>query len=268
MAYSQMGKSGIPLRPDVYISMDHTVNSVFVEVPEENGFILIDTGMPNRAENFIQTAEELFGKDAKPLAILLTHGHFDHVGSVIELVKAWHVPVYAHPNEMPYLTGQRKYVLPVKPVSDPALKKQQRVKAPVEAIDLGEAVHPLPEDGSVPFLPEFEWVEAFGHSPGQVAFYRAKDGLLIAGDAFITTNQSELFNVLVPEKTISGPPQILTTDWETAKESVARLLALKPRAAVTGHGVPLRGEELIEKLTDLVENWTDIALPAHLQMVK
>src|SRR5699024_8639742 len=101
MAYSQMGKSGIPLRPDVFVSMDQTVNSIFIGTPGKSEFVLIDTGMPNRAESFIRTAKELFGEEAKPRAILLTHGHFDHVGSIIELVEKWQVPVYAHKKELP-----------------------------------------------------------------------------------------------------------------------------------------------------------------------
>jgi len=267
MAYSQMGKSGIPLRPDVFVSMDQTVNSIFIGTPGKSEFVLIDTGMPNRAESFIRTAKELFGEEAKPRAILLTHGHFDHVGSIIELVEKWQVPVYAHKKELPYLTGKKKYDLPKKPADDSPMKKQAKVKSPVEAIDLGSKVHPLPENGEVPFLPDFEWIPTPGHSPGQVAFYRKEDGMLIAGDAFITTSQTDLFNVLVPEKTISGPPQILTTDWETAKESVQRLMKLYPKVGVTGHGVPLRGEELLEALHYLIENWDTVALPAYLQKV-
>jgi glyoxylase-like metal-dependent hydrolase (beta-lactamase superfamily II) len=40
---------------------------------------------------------------------VLTHGHFDHVGSVIELADYWNVPVYAHKLELPYLVGQMDY---------------------------------------------------------------------------------------------------------------------------------------------------------------
>ena len=51
-------------------------------------------------------------RTARPQAIILTHGHFDHTGAVEELLKNWDVPVYAHPREMPYLTGQIKYPPP------------------------------------------------------------------------------------------------------------------------------------------------------------
>lgn len=265
-AYIEMADSGIPVRPDIFVSMDQTVNSVFIKTPEENGFILVDTGMPNRAKHFIRVAKELFGKDARPKAILLTHGHFDHVGSVIELVKEWDVPVYAHKDELPYLTGKKKYKLPFTPQKSLATDSQKKVKSPTEAIDLGMSVHALPDDFSVPFLPDFEWVPAPGHSPGQVAFFRKSDGTLLAGDAFITTSQEDLFSVLTPEKIISGPPRILTTQWEMAKKSVERLAMLRPQLAVTGHGIPFRGEELRQQLSRLIECWEKIAPPAVLQM--
>ncbi|MDY0395290.1 MBL fold metallo-hydrolase [Virgibacillus halophilus] len=38
---------------------------------------------------------------------MLTHGHFDHVGGLVDLVKEWEVPVYAHSLEFPYLTGKK-----------------------------------------------------------------------------------------------------------------------------------------------------------------
>ena len=50
--------------------------------------------------------KERFGENNKPKAIVLTHGHFDHVGAVVDLVRKWDVPVYAHEAELPYLTAE------------------------------------------------------------------------------------------------------------------------------------------------------------------
>ena len=44
-------------------------------------------------------------------AILLTHGHFDHVGAVKKLAEEWDVSVYAHPLEHPFLNGTSSYPL-------------------------------------------------------------------------------------------------------------------------------------------------------------
>ena len=48
-------------------------------------------------------------RDARPEAILLTHGHMDHAGSALDLANFWDVSVFAHPLELPYLTGRSKY---------------------------------------------------------------------------------------------------------------------------------------------------------------
>src|SRR3954471_21965310 len=64
------------------------------------GWTLIDAGLPFQAKRIRAWAEKNFGQNAKPQAIVLTHGHFDHVGSLEALLDHWDVPVYAHPLEM------------------------------------------------------------------------------------------------------------------------------------------------------------------------
>src|ERR1700710_183150 len=49
---------------------------------------------------------------ALPSAIVLTHGHFDHVGPLETLAKEWDVPIYAHKLEHPYLNGTKSYPPP------------------------------------------------------------------------------------------------------------------------------------------------------------
>lgn len=122
---------------------------------------------------------------------------------------------------------------------------------------------PFPEDGTVPHLPHFRWIHTPGHAQGHVSLFREKDKTLIAGDAFVTVKQDELYKVLTQEQEINGPPRYLTPDWKSAKESVMRLEALKPAVAVTGHGLPMSGEKLTNGLTKLVENFEDIAVPDY-----
>lgn len=86
--------------------------------PQKNEFVLIDAGMPKSAEKIISVVEECFGHDCQPKAIILTHGYFDYVGGIIELIKHWHVPVYAHSLELPYLTGEQNYPYPDSSVSN------------------------------------------------------------------------------------------------------------------------------------------------------
>ena len=42
-------------------------------------------------------------------AIVMTHGHFDHVGALEDLAEEWDTPVDAHPLEHPYLDGKASY---------------------------------------------------------------------------------------------------------------------------------------------------------------
>ena len=59
------------------------VNVVFLgsKDPNAGGWVLIDAGIMGSA-NFIKEAvEQRFGAKSRPYAILMTHGHFDHVGA-------------------------------------------------------------------------------------------------------------------------------------------------------------------------------------------
>lgn len=253
---------GLEVLPDLYSHTIQIVNIVLVGSPETGEFVLVDAGMPKSADDIISVTEERFGANSRPKAIMLTHGHFDHVGAIIELVQHWDVPVYAHELEIPYLTGQRSY-----PEPDPTVEGGMVAKMsplfPNEPINLGTHVEVLPSDGAVPHIPDFRWVHTPGHSPGHVSFFRDNDRALIVGDAFVTVKQEYLYKVITQEQEISGPPRYLTTDWKAAKESVQKLHALKPSVAITGHGVPMTGELLSESLDKLVNNFDTIANPDY-----
>ena len=80
----------------------------------DRGWVLIDTGLPDRAGMIDRRRRGRFGADARPSAIVLTHGHSIMSGALRTLAEQWDVPVFAHPLELPYLTGRSAY-----PPADP-----------------------------------------------------------------------------------------------------------------------------------------------------
>lgn len=259
--YSVNNGEGKEVRNDLYYWTNQIVNVCFYGTPGSREWVLIDCGMPHSKEKIMEEAEERFGHSGKPLAIVLTHGHFDHVGSLEPLLKEWDVPVYAHEMEIPYLNGKKDYPKG-DPTVDGGLVSELSPFYPHHGIDISDNLHVLPANGEIPFMPRWKWIHTPGHTPGHVSFYRESDGTLIAGDAFVTVKQESLYKVVFQKKEISGPPKYFTMDWEAARESVVTLSRLNPEAAVTGHGEVMEGKELEGSLGKLIERFDEMALPA------
>jgi glyoxylase-like metal-dependent hydrolase (beta-lactamase superfamily II) len=225
-------------------------------------WVLIDAGLQGCMSAILDAAEKRFGKGVPPRAIVLTHGHFDHVGAFPELFERWDVPVYAHSLELPHLTGRADYPPPDPTVGEGAMALMS-FGYPNRAIDLGPRVKPLPEDGSVPHMPGWRWIHTPGHTAGHVSLFRDSDRCVVAGDAFVTVKQESLYAVATQKEEIHGPPAYFTPDWNAARRSVETLAALKPMIAATGHGTPMRGEDLARGLDRLARDFDDLALPDH-----
>jgi glyoxylase-like metal-dependent hydrolase (beta-lactamase superfamily II) len=234
-------------------------NVVFVGAPRSSEWILVDAGMIATADSIKKAALERYGA-VPPQAIILTHGHFDHVGALHELFKEWDVPVYAHQRELPYLTGQADYPEP-DPTVGGGLLALAAPLYPNKGIDITGHIRTLPEDGTVPGMPEWAWLPTPGHTPGHISLFRERDRTIIAGDAFITVKQESVFAVLTQARTIHGPPMYFTPDWPLSHESVLLLEKLKPEIAITGHGLPMQGEELRSGLKILAQDFDRIAVP-------
>lgn len=259
---SVASRRGQEVTEDVYYYTDQIVNLCFIGRPKNDEWVLIDTGLPYAAKEIMEIAHKRFGKDRPPKYILLTHGHFDHVGGVIDLVKQWKVPVYVHELELPYVTGKKAYPMPDATVEGGLLAKISPMY-PNEPINLGKYVKTLPEDGLIPGLPEWRWLHTPGHSPGHISLFREKDSLLLSADAFITVKQDSFYNVLLQVPEVNGPPRYLTTNWEDAKRSVEKLHQLQPKTVIPGHGVMLTGDKLKTGLDHLVINFDALAIPDY-----
>lgn len=225
-------------------------------------WVLIDAGIPGSAQAILSAVERRFGQAARPTAIVLTHGHFDHVGSLEQLAERWNVSIYAHPLELPYLNGSMAYP-PPDPTVGGGLMAALSPMYPRGPIDVRRWLRPLPDDGTVPGMPDWQWLHTPGHTAGHVSLWRETDRTLIAGDAFITTNQESAYAVALQRTEIHGPPTYFTSDWGAARQSVERLAALEPELVITGHGRALADAEMRMALHTLANDFDRIAVPEH-----
>lgn len=247
--------------PGIWRIRDKFVNMYLVHNPADNTWVLIDAGLGTSARKIRKVANELFWPETRPTAIILTHAHFDHTGSLRTLADEWDVPVYAHSMERPYLTGASSYP-PPDPSVGGGLMALMSFLYPKGPIDLTDRFLPLPPDHSVPGLPGWRYLHTPGHAPGHVSFFRESDKVLLAGDAFVTTNQESAIAVMLQSRIMHGPPKYFTYNWGSSERSVKLLAALEPAIVATGHGKPMEGAEMRKALHDLAEHFTEKAVPA------
>lgn len=250
------------IAPDLAYRRLLMVNVVFFGTPDaiDRDWVLIDAGVPGTKALIANAAEARFGPGSRPSAIILTHGHFDHVGALQDLADEWDVPVYAHVLERPYLDGSASY-----PAGDPSvgggLMASTAALLPTAPIDVAARLRDLPSDGSVPGMSGWRWIHTPGHSPGHVSLWREADRSMIVGDAFVTTVPESAYATAFQTPEMHGPPRYFTIDWEKSRSSVETLAALEPTLVVTGHGRAMQGREMTDALTLLARDFDRIAVP-------
>lgn len=235
--------------------------NVFGIANPRGGWVLVDTGLPGSAGRIRRWAASHFGDNVPPLAIIQTHGHFDHTGALKELAEEWDAPIYAHPGEMPFLTGQEQYP-PPDPTVGGGLMTLMSPLFPRGPIDVSGRAQALEPDGSLPDLPDWNWIHTPGHTAGHISLFRESDRALLVGDAFCTCNQESFLAAASYKPELHGPPAYYTPDWDQARASVQKLAALRPAILAPGHGMPMAGEEVEQALRTLAADFDRIARPA------
>lgn len=227
-----------------------------------SSWVLVDAGLGGYARTITAAAREFIGTGKAPEAIVLTHGHFDHVGSIEALLEQWPVPVYAHRLERPYLNGESAYPPPDPLVGRGSMALLSRLY-PRGPIDISNHLNLLPDDGSIPAMPGWRSVFTPGHTAGHVSLFREQDSTLIAGDAVVTTKQESAIAVMMQREEMHGPPAYFTQDWTASGESVRKLAALEPEVLATGHGIVLRGSQMRQALHSLAANFERTEVPQY-----
>lgn len=195
-------------------------NTYLLDTPE--GPLLVDSGMPGENKKLLQALAGV-----RPAALLLTHHHLDHVGGARMLWEQYRLPIYAHPLDIPFISGEtRRPAFPPIPILGDRIANSAR---PVPKM----AITPVEEGSSV-----MGWrvVHLPGHTPGQIGLLKA--GVLIAADAL----RGGRSGPVVPWKMVN---------WDTpvANRSAARIAAMDVREIHMGHG-PMVDRQAVQALVE------------------
>jgi len=182
--------------------------NTYVLSNEQNEALIIDPGMYGQAEvqHLIAFLDE---NKFKPVKVINTHAHIDHILGVDAMKGAYNIPFALHKNE--------KVVLESGPMSASAYGLNFKIIPVIEEfIEEGEIIHFGDSEIHCLFTP--------GHSPGSISFYLPKEGILVAGDT--------LFNGSIGRTDLPGG------DHNTLLNSIKTQLYSLPEKTMVypGHG--------------------------------
>ena len=219
--------------------IEHAHVNVYL-VEDDDGVAVIDAGLPGMWPHLTGALDELGYGAGDVRALVLTHAHFDHVGTAARLRQEYRTPILvhdadryiaAHPYRYRHETNRFLYPLRY-PKAVPVLGAMTLAGAlNVRGVT---DVHSLtPESGdTLPGKPRI--LHTPGHTAGHVALHYPDRGALISGDSLVT---------LDPYTGATGPQIVsgaATADSAEALASLSLLAGTDAPLLLTGHGEPWR----------------------------
>jgi glyoxylase-like metal-dependent hydrolase (beta-lactamase superfamily II) len=150
--------------------------------------------------------------------------------------------------EKPFLTGKSIYP-PYDPTVGGPLAQMARV-LPNAMFNFTGRLEIYPDDGNLPFLSGWRVIDTPGHTPGHVSLWREDDRVLLAGDALCTADMDSIVGITTQKQQFARGGSPFTPDWDASKTSVAKLADLEPSLVAAGHGQPISGADVPQKMRD------------------
>ena len=196
---------------------------------------LIDTGTPGSEEKILSMIRGLGRSPEEVTAIIVTHCHADHTGSLAALKEATGAAVWMHPLDAALVQGGRamREVQPAPGVMNRVFYTAMRFMSSPE-ITPAPIEHLVHDGDELPLAGGLQVLHVPGHCAGQIALvWPHYGGVLIAADS--AANEAFPW-----QRGLSYPP--IFENMAEGERSLKRLGQLGVEVAVFGHGKPLVGE--------------------------
>lgn len=225
--------------PGVFRLVAGVVNCYLIEDGGELTFI--DTAWP-RSWDALQSAVAEIGRSPGDVrAVVLTHGHPDHLGSAERARRSWGVPVMAYRGEVERVKGRSKGSSPFTLVPGllPQLWRPSTFGFVLHATARGFLTPTWVsevaafDDGDVLDVPgRPRAVFTPGHTEGHTSFHLPERGIFFAGDTLLTLDP------LTRKEGPCLPPDSLNADPGQVRKSLLKLAGIEAGTLLPGHGDP------------------------------